>query len=88
MSNVLITAGAAGIGRGMAAAFAERGDAVWVVDINEANLVACPGSWRQDYLDVTDESAVSDFFQRLRSQWDTLDVLCANAGVAGPIGPG
>ncbi|MEE2805429.1 MAG: hypothetical protein VYB37_13350 [Pseudomonadota bacterium] len=46
----------------MAAAFAERGDAVWVVDINETNLVACPSSWRQDCLDVTDESAVSDFF--------------------------
>ena len=30
---------------------------------------------------------MSDFFQRLRSQWGTLDVVCAIAGVAGPIGP-
>ena len=38
MSRVLITAGASGIGRAMAEAFAASGAQVWVTDIDENHL--------------------------------------------------
>jgi NAD(P)-dependent dehydrogenase (short-subunit alcohol dehydrogenase family) len=82
--RVLITAGAGGIGRAMAQAFHEAGARVWVVDIDAAALAACPGAWERDKLDVSDESAIAALFERIRSAWDGLDALCANAGVAGP----
>jgi NAD(P)-dependent dehydrogenase (short-subunit alcohol dehydrogenase family) len=39
---------------------------------------------KRDTLDVADETAVADLFRRLRAEWGGLDVLCANAGIAGP----
>jgi NAD(P)-dependent dehydrogenase (short-subunit alcohol dehydrogenase family) len=82
--RVLITAGASGIGRAMAEAFAATGARVWIVDADGAALARCPATWRQDRLDVTDEPAVADLLARLLADWDGLDVLCANAGIAGP----
>jgi NAD(P)-dependent dehydrogenase (short-subunit alcohol dehydrogenase family) len=82
--NVLITAGASGIGRAMAEAFAATGANVWIVDIDGRALDACPADWRRDKLDVADETAVSSLFAALRAVWGRLDVLCANAGIAGP----
>ena len=82
--RVLITAGAAGIGRAMAEAFTATGAAVWVVDADAAALADCPQDWQRDRLDVTDEAAVADLFARLRTAWGGLDTLCANAGIAGP----
>ncbi len=40
--RVLITAGAAGIGRAIAEAFVEQGAEIWVVDVDEASLATCP----------------------------------------------
>ena len=57
--RVLITAGAGGIGRAMAAAFAATGAQVWVVDADEAALATCPPDWSRDLLDVADEEAVA-----------------------------
>lgn len=82
--RVLITAGASGIGRAVAEAFAAEGAQVWVADIDEAALGTCPADWGRDALDVADESAVSDLMRRLAARWGGLDVLCANAGIAGP----
>lgn len=84
MQKVLVTAGGSGIGRAMAKAFAASGAKVWVVDSDAAALADCPESWNRDCLDVTDEAAVSDLFARLTAEWNGLDVLCANAGIAGP----
>ncbi|MGD1880512.1 MAG: SDR family oxidoreductase [Kiloniellaceae bacterium] len=83
-ARVLVTAGAAGIGRAIAEAFAARGARLWVVDVDAAALDSCPADWRRDCLDVTDEAAVADLFTRLAAAWQGLDVLCANAGIAGP----
>lgn len=83
-ARVLVTAGAAGIGRAIAEAFAAQGARLWVVDIDEAALQSCPEDWQRDCLDVTDERAVEDLFARLSASWQGLDVLCANAGIAGP----
>ncbi|MEL6607802.1 MAG: SDR family oxidoreductase [Pseudomonadota bacterium] len=78
--RVLITAGAAGIGRAMADAFAARGDAVWVTDVDAEALATCPPSWETRQLDVTDEAGMA----ALVSEMGGIDALCANAGIAGP----
>jgi NAD(P)-dependent dehydrogenase (short-subunit alcohol dehydrogenase family) len=82
--RVLITAGASGIGRAIADAFAVEGAQVWVADIDAAALATCPADWGRDALDVADEDAVADLMRRLSATWGGLDVLCANAGIAGP----
>jgi NAD(P)-dependent dehydrogenase (short-subunit alcohol dehydrogenase family) len=82
--RVLITAGASGIGRAIAEAFAADGAQIWVADIDEAALATCPVAWGRDALDVADEPAVAELMRRLATRWGGLDVLCANAGIAGP----
>ena len=82
--KVLITAGATGIGRAMADSFSSQGSEVWVADMDKVALDTCPKEWRRDQLDVTDEKAISKLFSQLHDEWGELNVLCANAGIAGP----
>ena len=81
--RVLVTAGASGIGRAIAQAFAATGARVWVTDIDDAALAACPDGWRRDRVDVADPVAMRALFARIEAEWGGLDVLCANAGVSG-----
>jgi NAD(P)-dependent dehydrogenase (short-subunit alcohol dehydrogenase family) len=81
--RVVITAGAAGIGRAMAQAFAAIGARVWVTDIDRAALAACPREWRSEPVDVADPLAMDELFARVQAEWGGLDTLCANAGIAG-----
>ncbi|WP_300029049.1 SDR family oxidoreductase [uncultured Roseobacter sp.] len=80
MRHVLITAGASGIGRAMGEAFAAAGYAVAVTDVDKAALRACPDSWACYQADATDEAAMRGIIGGMGA----LDVLCANAGIAGP----
>ena len=82
--RVLITAGASGIGKAMAEGFEAAGARVAIADADEAALAACPGQWLKACLDVADEEAVKDFVAEVDAAFDGLDVLCANAGIAGP----
>lgn len=84
MTRVLITAGAGGIGWAMAEAFAAIGAQVWVTDVDSEALASCPDSWVCRAVDASDEAAMSALFQEVSAQWGGLDVLCANAGIAGP----
>ncbi|MEM7271341.1 MAG: SDR family oxidoreductase [Pseudomonadota bacterium] len=77
--SVLITAGASGVGRAMATGFHAAGASVHVVDVDEAALASCPDAWGKSCFDVTDEGAIESLFKELR-----VDILCANAGIAGP----
>ncbi len=81
--RVLITAGAAGIGRAMAQGFDDAGWRVWVTDVDSGALADCPARWRRDRVDVSDATAMAALFDQILQEWDGLDVLCANAGIAG-----
>jgi len=79
-ARVLITAGASGIGRAMAEAFDAAGYDIWVTDVDADALAAAPGHWHTRTCDVVDECAMAAVF----AEAGPLDVLCANAGIAGP----
>lgn len=80
----MITAGASGIGRAMAEGFAAAGFDVWITDVVAASLADCPDTWRKTRADVSDEAAMAHLFAEIDAEWGGLDVLCANAGIAGP----
>jgi NAD(P)-dependent dehydrogenase (short-subunit alcohol dehydrogenase family) len=83
MKRVLITAGASGIGRAMGDAFASAGYEVWVTDVDRKALAQCPATWVKREGDVTDEPVIAAMFDKI-DRAGGLDVLCANAGIAGP----
>jgi NAD(P)-dependent dehydrogenase (short-subunit alcohol dehydrogenase family) len=83
-ARVLITAGGSGIGRAMAEGFAAAGHQVWVTDLNADSLSDLPAGWQASVVDAADEDSVAALFAEVREQWGGLDVLCANAGIAGP----
>lgn len=76
----LITAGASGVGRAMAEAFAAAGAHPHIVDTDESALATCPATWGKSCFDVADETAIAALFADLGE----VHILCANAGVAGP----
>jgi len=88
-ARVVITAGAAGIGAEMARHFIARGDRVAVCDIDPdaiAAIAAETGAMAM-VADVTDETQMQAFLAAAEIELGGVDVLCANAGVAGPAGP-
>ncbi len=83
MKRVLITAGASGIGRAMGEAFDAAGFETWVTDVDQTALAGVPSHWRGHVCDASSEPEVKALFENIRVTGG-LDVLCANAGVAGP----
>ena len=85
--TALITAGASGIGLAMAEAFATEGYTVAVADVDSAALerlkASHPGVLRFE-ADVSSEDGMKKVFSALGKEWDKLDVVMANAGIAGP----
>lgn len=80
MTRALITAGASGIGLTMARAFDAAGYDVWVTDVDAGAIGALPAGITGRLCDVTDEATVAGVLAEVGE----LDVLCANAGIAGP----
>jgi NAD(P)-dependent dehydrogenase (short-subunit alcohol dehydrogenase family) len=64
----------------MAERFSADGYEVWVTDVDSSALEACPESWQCHQADAADEDAMRDIIGRMEG----IDVLCANAGIAGP----
>lgn len=85
--NVLITAGGSGLGLAMAKAFLDDGAAVAVTDMDESALSEAakihPGlvTFKAD---ASNEDEMREVLDRLKAEWTTLDVVMANAGIAGP----
>lgn len=90
--GVLVTAGAGGIGRCIAEAFARAGDRVHLCDVDEAALAATtaeltaagPGEVTGQRCDVADEGDVRAFVAVAAQQLGRIDVVINNAGIAGP----
>ena len=78
--RVLITAGASGIGRAMAKAFADAGAQVWVTDIDENALSQVPENWRRSLVNVADEEQMAALSDQMADDWGGVDVLCAKEG--------
>ena len=88
--TVLLTGASSGIGEGLARAISERGGRVGLLARSEDKLellqteiesagglaIALPA-------DVVDPAAVSDAAERLRTEFGSIDLLIANAGIGG-----
>ncbi|HEX2478464.1 MAG TPA: SDR family oxidoreductase [Geminicoccaceae bacterium] len=88
--RVLVTAGGAGIGRAIAAAFLSGGARVWIGDIDAEALAGIKDAHRElggSRTDVADVGAVDAMFVAIEETFGGLDVLVNNAGIAGPTGP-
>jgi all-trans-retinol dehydrogenase (NAD+) len=86
--RVLITGGAAGIGRKLAERFASAGAEVLIADIHElaaretvASLEASSPRARAYGLDVTDTTAIAALRTQVHQDGGPIDVLVNNAGV-------
>jgi NAD(P)-dependent dehydrogenase (short-subunit alcohol dehydrogenase family) len=87
--RVLVTAGAAGIGRAIAQAFAAHGARVHVCDVDRAALAEAQRLMPQVTQSVADVASLADverLFADVRRSLGGLDVLVNNAGIAGPTG--
>jgi 3-oxoacyl-[acyl-carrier protein] reductase len=82
---VIVTGGAAGIGRATAERFALEGSRVAVWDLSPEGAVAGDDSkrerlWFHD-VDVTDAGAVGRATEAVMARWGRIDILINNAGI-------
>jgi len=85
--RVLVTAGAAGIGRAIARSFVEQGARVHICDIDTRALADAKGALptvTQSVADVAKPADVDRLFDDATAALGGLDVLVNNAGIAGP----
>ena len=83
--TVLVTGGASGVGRSIAAAFIDEGASVYVLDVNAEHIASFQAEFPDATAlrcDVGDAGDVAAAFGTLTR----LDVLVNNAGIAGPAG--
>ncbi|MFJ4654145.1 SDR family NAD(P)-dependent oxidoreductase [Nocardia sp. NPDC088792] len=88
MRTVIVTGGAAGIGRATAELFAAQGDRVIIADIDEpaaivvaAAITAAGGLAHAYRLDVADEDRWQEFADWCGREFGPADILVNNAGV-------
>jgi NAD(P)-dependent dehydrogenase (short-subunit alcohol dehydrogenase family) len=88
--RVLVTAGAAGIGKAFAETFADAGAKVFICDVDRAALDAFRQARPEigvGVTDVADSQQVDGLFDAATVFLGGLDVLINNAGIAGPTAP-
>jgi len=82
--TVVVTGAGHGIGRGIAAAFAQNGATVWACGIDTQGLTETAGMLGNDGrvqdLDVTQPGQVEQFFTNVVAVHGAVDVLVNNAG--------
>ena len=82
----VVTGGAQGIGRALAAGLAEAGAAVGLVDVLDAGpaaeeIVRSGGRAKAFSTDVSDEAAVNEMMKGVETEFGRLDVLVNNAAL-------
>lgn len=85
--RVLVTAGGAGVGRAIAAAFLDAGARVHICDLDPAALERARSArpaLSASRCDVADPDQVDRLFDDALAELGGLDVLVSNAGIAGP----
>ena len=82
--RVLVTAGAAGIGRAIAQTFLDHGARVHACDVDERALSGLPQKITRTRADVANLADVERLFADVQRHLGGLDVLVNNAGIAGP----
>ena len=85
--RVIVTAGAAGIGRVIAETFHNNGARVYICDVAQTSLDECRSALPDigaSLADVADASQVDRMFEAATAFLGGLDVMVNNAGIAGP----
>jgi len=85
--RVVVTAGAAGIGRAIARTFVEHGARVHICDVDDAALKEASSvlpQVTQTRADVANVADVERLFREVKQRLGGLEVLVNNAGIAGP----
>lgn len=85
--KILVTGGAAGIGRAIVDGFLSEGAAVAVCDIDEEALKTLPEGVFYRCVDVASADDLGAFVDTAIDQFGGLDCLVNNAGTAGPTAP-
>lgn len=88
--KVIVTAGAAGIGRAIAQKFLDAGANVAVCDIDAgplADFAKTSDRLMTGLVNVANSAQVGDFVEKVQNRFGGIDVLVNNAGIAGAIGP-
>lgn len=88
--RVLVTAGAAGIGRAIVGALGKAGARIHTCDLDEAALRTLRRELPEvsaSVCDVADPAAVDRLFAEAEAALGGLDALINNAGIAGPTAP-
>lgn len=87
--QALLTGAAGGIGRALAMQLAQAGAKLWLVDVDAKALSALAedlrvklADVRVSVVDVTDRDQLRALADQINSQWQGLDLLINNAGVA------
>jgi NAD(P)-dependent dehydrogenase (short-subunit alcohol dehydrogenase family) len=87
--RVIVTAGAAGIGREVARAFLREGALVHICDVDRhalAEFATSDPKIKASLCDVSDRDAVTRFIDATADALGGLDCLINNAGIAGRLG--
>ncbi|MEI4486752.1 SDR family oxidoreductase [Frigidibacter sp. MR17.14] len=85
-ARVVVTAGAAGIGRAIVEAFLAEGARIATCDIDAEALASLPPAVFAARVDVADAAALTGFIDAAAAHLGGIDCLVNNAGIAGPTG--
>lgn len=86
--KIIITGATSGFGKAMAERFAQEGHELWLTGRREKRLQELKNQLKEKSVirisdfDVRDRAAVEEFGIRVAREWETVDVLINNAGLA------